>query len=52
MRGRPARQKALIEAKAEHMRSCGQRVNKSRIAREVHCNLRTVFRVLPGNSLA
>ena len=52
MRGRPARQKALIEAQAANMRAMGQRVNKSRIAREVHCNLRTVFRVLLGNSLA
>ncbi len=51
-RGRPAKQAVLILARAEEMRSQGQRVNKSRIARELHIHISTVFRVLPGNSLA
>lgn len=46
-RGRPAYQRARIIAYADLMRAAGQRVNKSRIARELHVPLRTVFRVLP-----
>lgn len=51
-RGRPAKQRQRIQARAEEMRSHGQRVNKSRIARELHVPIRTVFRVLPRISLA
>jgi hypothetical protein len=49
-RGRPALQRQRIRARADEMRSLGQRVNKSRIARELHVPLRTVFRVLQKNS--
>lgn len=47
IRGRPARQRQRIEARAMEMVMDGQRINKSRIARELHVPLRTVFRVLP-----
>lgn len=46
-RGRPAIQRARIQDRAAEMRRAGQRVNKSRIARELHIPLRTVFRALP-----
>jgi len=51
LRGRPAKQRKMILERAEEMRAQGQRVNKSRIAREVHCDIRTVFRVLPRLSI-
>lgn len=50
-RGRPARDIARIRARANEMRLSGQRVNKSRIARELHVSLRYVFMVLPGASI-
>jgi hypothetical protein len=37
-----------IEARAAEMKLAGERINKSRIARELHVPLRTVFRVLRG----
>ncbi len=46
-RGRPAYQRQRIVNYAAEMRAAGERVNKSRIARELHVPLRTVFRVLP-----
>jgi len=52
MRGRPAIQARRIEQKASEMRASGERVNKSRIARELHVPIRTVFRVLPRISAA
>lgn len=48
MRGRPRSVAPKIEARAMAMRMAGQHVNKSRIARELHVPLRTVFRVLQG----
>lgn len=48
MRGRPRSVAPRIEARALAMRLSGQHVNKSRIARELHVPLRTVFRVLQG----
>ena len=50
-RGRPARERARIEAAAEMMLVNGARINKSRIAREQHVSLRHVFRVLPRISI-
>ncbi len=47
MRGRPARDRIRIQARAIEMVMEDGRVNKSRIARELHVNIRTVFRVLP-----
>lgn len=46
-RGRPPIDRARILYAAEVMRASHGRVNKSRIARELHVNIRTVFRVLP-----
>lgn len=46
LRGRPATQSQRILLRAEQMEASGERVNKSRIARELHVPLRTVFRVL------
>jgi len=51
MRGRPAHQRARVILRACEMRSHGERVNKSRIARELHIPLRTVFRCLPRVSI-
>ena len=45
-RGRPATQRVRIQARAVEMTGAGQRINKSRIARELHVPLRTVFRAL------
>lgn len=45
-RGRPARDRVRIIHAAQVMALEG-RVNKSRIARELRVNIRTVFRVLP-----
>lgn len=42
-----SRKREAIICRAEQMRQAGQHVNKSRIARELHVPLRTVFRVLP-----
>lgn len=50
-RGPKPRQAERIEARAMEMRVMGLRINKSRIARELHIPLRTVFRVLPRISL-
>ena len=50
-RGRPQRDAIRIQAYADAMRATGQRVNKSRIARELHVSLRHVFRVLPRISI-
>ena len=47
MRGRPAVQAKRIQERAIEMSGAGERVNKSRIARELRVPLRTVFRVLP-----
>jgi hypothetical protein len=47
MRGRPAIQANRIKTRAAEMTSAGDRVNKSRIARELRVPIRTVFRVLP-----
>jgi hypothetical protein len=52
MRGRPAHQRNRIQQRADEMRSNGERVNKSRIARELCVPIRTVFRVLPRISSA
>ena len=49
--GRPAHERARIIAYAEEMRASGHRVNKSRIARELHVHISTVFRTLPRISL-
>ena len=46
MRGRPAIQAKRIQQRAGEMRDLGERVNKSRIARELHVPIRTVFRVM------
>jgi hypothetical protein len=51
MRGRPAKQRERIQQRAEQMRQDGERVNKSRIARELHIPIRTVFRTLPRLSI-
>jgi len=51
-RGRPAAQRQRIILRAAEMRANGERVNKSRIARELHVPIRTVFRALPRLSLA
>jgi len=51
-RGRPAIQRQRIVMRAAEMRANGERVNKSRIARELHVPIRTVFRALPRLSLA
>lgn len=48
MRGRPRSVAPKIEARAMQMRMAGEYVNKSRIARELHVPIRTVFRVLQG----
>jgi hypothetical protein len=47
IRGRPARDRLRIEERAMSMIMEGERINKSRIARELRVNIRTVFRVLP-----
>lgn len=52
LRGRPARQRERIVAYANELKAGGQRVNKSRIARELHVPIRTVFRALPRISLS
>lgn len=46
---RPYRSKVRerIQARAMEMVMDGERINKSRIARELHVPLRTVFRALP-----
>ena len=46
-RGRPALQRTRIQARAKEMVQAGERINKSRIARELRVPLRTVFRSLP-----
>jgi len=46
-RGRPAQQRQRVIQRAMEMREAGERINKSRIARELHVPLRTVFRSLP-----
>ena len=46
-RGRPAQQRQRVLERAMEMREAGERINKSRIARELHVPLRTVFRSLP-----
>lgn len=46
-RGRPARQRQRIQERYDELMATGQHVNKSRIARELHIPLRTVFRSLP-----
>jgi len=46
-RGRPARQRQRIQERYDELVATGQHVNKSRIARELHIPLRTVFRTLP-----
>jgi len=51
-RGRPAQQRQRILKRATEMREAGERVNKSRIARELRVPLRTVFRSLPRISAA
>lgn len=51
-RGRPAQQRQRIIQRATEMREAGERVNKSRIARELHVPIRTVFRSLPRISAA
>jgi hypothetical protein len=50
-RGRPAHQRARIICAADRMLASNGRVNKSRIARELRVNIRTVFRVLPRISI-
>jgi hypothetical protein len=50
-RGRPPVERARILQRAEQMLMLDGRINKSRIARELHVNIRTVFRVLPGVSI-
>lgn len=45
-RGPKYRHREPVVARANEMREAGERVNKSRIARELHIPLRTVFRVL------
>jgi len=47
-RGRPDRQRQRILQRAQDMRASDGRVNKSRIARELHVHISTVFRALPG----
>lgn len=46
IRGRPAVQRIRITERADEMIALGLRINKSRIARELHVPLRTVFRAL------
>jgi hypothetical protein len=50
-RGRPAQARTRIIHAAEQMTLSQGWVNKSRIARELHVNIRTVFRVLPRISI-
>jgi hypothetical protein len=50
-RGRPDRQRQRILARAAEMKTDDGRINKSRIARELHIPLRTVFRALPRLSI-
>lgn len=50
-RGRPATQRERIIARAVEMRAAGDRVNKSRIARELHVPIRTVFRSLSYSAM-
>jgi hypothetical protein len=47
MRGRPQSVAPRIRQRAAELEAAGQRANRSRIARELHVNIRTVFRVLP-----
>jgi hypothetical protein len=50
-RGRPDRERQAIRCRAAEIRETGQRVNKSRIARELHVHISTVFRALPRVSV-
>ena len=50
-RGRPATQRDRILARAVEMKAAGERVNKSRIARELHVPIRTVFRSLSRSTI-
>ena len=50
-RGRPSFHHQRIVDRADEMRASLGRVNKSRIARELHVSLRYVFMVLPGVSI-
>ena len=50
-RGRPDCQRQAIRTRAAEIRETGQRVNKSRIARELHVHISTVFRALPRMSI-
>jgi len=52
LRGRPAQQRQRVIQRATEMREAGERINKSRIARELRVPLRTVFRSLPRISAA
>ena len=49
-RGRPAQQRKRVLERAMEMREAGERVNKSRIARELHVSIRAVFYALPRTS--
>lgn len=46
-RGRPSRLRQAILDRAAEMITSDGRVNKSRLARELHVSIRTVFRTLP-----
>jgi len=49
-RGRPAQQRQRILKRADEMREAGERVNKSRIARELRVSIRAVFYALPNTA--
>jgi len=49
-RGRPAQQRQRVIQRAMEMREAGERVNKSRIARELRVSIRAVFYALPRTS--
>lgn len=50
-RGPEAKRRRDIQVRAEQMRMSEGRINKSRIARELHVSLRYVFKVLRGASI-
>jgi len=49
-RGRPAQQRKRVLERATEMREAGERINKSRIARELRVSIRAVFYALPRTS--
>jgi len=52
MMGRKPVLRDRILTRAAEMKMQGDMVNKSRIARELHCSIRQVMRVLPSSVVA